>query len=54
MRLTGKFIVTFILLGGSALFYVAGGNDRPVNRFGVIADVQYCDCDMRVYDRNGK
>lgn len=47
MRLTGKFIVAFILLAGSALFCVAAGNDRPAIRFGVIADVQYCDCDTR-------
>lgn len=45
MKLFGKFIVAFILLAGSAIVRVAAADNRPVIRFGVIADVQYCDCE---------
>lgn len=47
MKLSRQVVTAIVLFVSSFFFTVFAGNDRPLIRFGVLADVQYCDCETR-------
>lgn len=47
MKLSGQLVTVIVLFASSFIFSVSAENEGGLIRFGVVADVQYCDCETR-------